>query len=359
MQPPRDDSEDGCHCGLDACNDVLKLAGLVALTKALDPLDPRDFLVMVERMSQRLIGKTASTESAAMKAAMRALDVDWANLSAAASERAVTAASIALDAAKRGALPVVRQEFELQAPRIVGDTRTATRRRFDLNIEASMSEFDEKIAEHLRKSQTAFVTDAYGRRSEAFSAAAREKVAQGMERGLGRVDIAADLQRMTGAAALARGPDYWRVVAGAFMNRARVGSLVSSFSEARIERFRVTAVLDQRTTICCRFMDGKTFSVSSSLETMKSTMATEKPEDIRYLQPWIERGKDEDGNAILYYKQRDGSRQVVADVIRSGVGRADDRGEFRARMSDAKLEATGISMPPYHRTCRTTVTTIT
>lgn len=359
MQPPRDDEHAVCGCGLDACNDILKAMGLEPLAKALDPLDRRDFLVIVERLAQTLTRKTASTEAAAMKAAMQALDVDWANLSAAASERAVHAASIALDAAKRGALPVVRQEFELRAPRIVGDTRAATRTRFDLNIEASLSEFDQSIADHLRKSQTAFVTDAYGRRSEAFSAMAREKVAQGMEQGLGRVDIAADLQRMTGAAALNRGADYWRVVSSAFMGRARAATQVSAFADAKIERYRWVSVLDGKTTIQCRFMDGKTWSTARAMDTLKSVVESAEPEQIRNLQPWMEKGKDEDGNTILYYKNLDGSRHVVADVIRSGVGRADDRGEFKARMKDGDLESAGMSCPPLHRTCRSLITTLT
>jgi hypothetical protein len=353
---PRDDEHLVCVCGIDACNDILKAVGF---EKALDPLDARDFLVLVERLAQALTRKTASSEASAIKAAMQAVDVDWANLSAAARARTISAARVALDAAKRGALPSVKQEFELRAPRIVGDTRAATRTRFNLNIEASLSEFDQSIADHLRKSQTAFVTDAYGRRSEAFSAMAREKVAQGLEQGLGRADIAADLQRMTGAAALNRGPDYWRVVSAAFMNRGRVGSLVSAFDEAKIESYRFRAVLDQKTTLVCRYMDGQTFSVRGAVDTIKRTMAAENPEEIRNLQPWVESGKDAEGNAIIYYKNPDGSRQVVADVLRSGVGRNDDRGEFRSRMDTKGLETSGISMPPLHRTCRSTIVTLT
>lgn len=217
------------------------------VTKGLDPLDPRQFLVIIERLTQRLYGATRSTEQAALKAALRELDVDWPALSAAGRDRAVAASKIALDAARRGALPHVRATFEAQASRIVNDTRQAARRRFAFDIDATLSRTDERIAEHLRKSQTAFVTDAYGRRVEAFGEQARQTIARGLEQGLDRTAIAQDLARMTGAAALNRGESYWRLVSAAFANRARVGTQVAAFAEARVDRFKFIAVMDERT----------------------------------------------------------------------------------------------------------------
>jgi hypothetical protein len=232
-------------------------------------------------------------------------------------------------------------------------------RRFSLDIEATMSRTDEKIAEHVVRSQAAFVTNAYGRRSLAWSERARTTVARGLEEGLGRVDIAENLARMTGAAELARTEAYWRVVASAFVGRARAGTQVAAFAEAKIERFRFVAVLDQKTTLQCRYLDGKTWSTARAMETLQRVTDSAEPEQIRYLQPWMESGKDADGKPILYFNKADGTRQIVADVIRSGVGRADDRGEFKARMSDTALESSGISMPPLHRTCRSTIVTLT
>jgi len=348
-----------CCCGLDAVDDILKAVGFAHLVKALDPLDPRDFLVLVERLAQRLTGKAKPTEQAALKAALQELDVNWAELSATAREQAIKASTIALDAAKRGALPHVQQAFELQGPKVAANSKAATVRRFDLDIEATLSQTDRNIAEHVVKSQAAFVTDAYGRRSVAWSERARVTVARGLEEGLGRTDIASNLSRMTGAAELARTDAYWRVVASAFVGRARAGTQVSAFAEAKIERFMFRAVLDMKTTDICRFLDGKTWSTARAMETLQRVTSASEPEQIRYLQPWVERGKDADGDSILYFNKPDGSRQVVADVIRSGIGRADDRGEFKARMSDGDLESSGMSIPPLHRTCRSIIVTLT
>ena len=347
-----------CCGGLDACDDILKAVGLGALAKALDPLDPVDFLVLVERLAQGLYRKTGPTEQAALKAALQTLDVDWGSLSAAAQERTIQASTIALDAAKRGALPHVKQAFALQGPAAVASTKKFAVRRFKLDIEATLSRTDEKIAQYVVKSQSAFVTDAYGARSVAWSERSRATVARGMNEGLGRADIAQSLSRMAGAAELARGEPYWRIVSAAFMNRARIGTQVSALSQAKVDRYKFIAVMDERTSEICRLLDGTIWSVPRAMETLNHSMKAESPEDIRINQPWVRTGKNEDGKSILYYLNRDGSRRVVADVLKPGLGRRDARGEYKIRMNPREMESGGIQLPPIHELCRSTVSTL-
>ncbi len=63
-----------------------------------------------------------------------------------------------------------------------------------------------------------------------------------------------------------RSPAYWDVVAGSFVGRGRSFSQLSAYAEAAITSYRIVAVLDEVTTPTCRFLDGKTFSVSRGLE---------------------------------------------------------------------------------------------
>jgi hypothetical protein len=241
---------------------------------------------------------------------------------------------------------------------MVADSKAASVRRFKLDIEATLSRTDEKIAQHVVKSQTAFVTDAYGVRSVAWSERARATVARGMNEGLGRADIAASLARMPGAAQLARGAPYWRIVSAAFMNRARIGTQVAAFSQARVDRYKFIAVMDERTSETCRLLDGTIWSVPRAMATLDASMKAAAPEDIRVTQPWIHSGKDDKGQQILYYTQADGSRRVVADVLKPGLGQRDVRGQYNLRMNPREMESGGIQLPPLHELCRSTVSTL-
>lgn len=63
--------------------------------------------------------------------------------------------------------------------------------------------------------------------------------------------------------------------------------------------------------------------------------------------------RSRDGRTRLYVDGGRG-RTELAEVTRSAMGTRDDRGDFRALVSDATLSDMGIGYPPYHGLCRTT-----
>jgi hypothetical protein len=85
---------------------------------------------------------------------------------------------------------------------------------------------------HVARSHGNFVRDEYGRRLAAFGEEARRIVADGLERGLGRDDLASSLEAAARAALSERQPYYWEVVAGAFVGQGRSFAQMSSYNES-------------------------------------------------------------------------------------------------------------------------------
>ena len=62
--------------GVLAAEEILEKVHRAPVQKQLDPLDPEDFLVMVERLAASMRGPTGTIEAGAVRRALRALDVD-------------------------------------------------------------------------------------------------------------------------------------------------------------------------------------------------------------------------------------------------------------------------------------------
>lgn len=245
--------------GADAADEILR--DVFRVRKALDPLDAGDFMSIVRRLSRALHGVAGPAEDAALRRALERLDVDWPNLPPRARDQVIRAAREALGTVDAQVLPQVDQLFEVAAESSVRHARRSTVRRLGLRIGADTTRGDERVAKFVRESQGNFVRDEYGRRRADFSSKAKEIVAAGVERGLGRDDIVSELSSVMASQAFDRSRAYWETISMVFTNRARTYTQLGAFGEAGIERFRFDAVLDEVTSEVCRFMHGKVFTV--------------------------------------------------------------------------------------------------
>jgi len=331
---------------------ILEGSAGARLRKALDLGSARGFDRAVGELAARLGVTAAEADDAAMRAAIGGLDVDWAATTA-PQRRSLIAR--ALQAAGRRTAQVPRSleaVFGDAATEVVQATRDAARRAQGLAIAADFNALDRRIVRHLRTSQANFVRDEYGRRHTAFGERARKIVADGLEAGLGRADIARDLEQAARDVIAGRSGFYWEIIAGSFVSRGRSFAQLSSYAEAGIDRYLIEAVLDENTTEICRFLHGKAFSVASGLRTFERVDA--EPDRIKEISPWARQAIDPDSGRKALYVQRRDARTRLADVTRSGVGTRDDRGEFSRALSDRDLANLGVSFPPFHGLCRTT-----
>lgn len=336
-----------------AADEILWRYLRVPVHKAFDLGSARGFDRAVGQLAALLSSKAADSDEAAVRAAVSVLDVDWSSTTA--SQRR-TLIGRALEAAGRrtaGVPRAVQAVYGDAATEVVQSTRDAARRGQGLAIAADFNALDERIVRHLRSSGANFVRDEYGRRHDAFGERARQIVAEGLEAGLGREDIARDLERAARDVIAGRGSFYWEVAAASFISRGRSFAQLSSYAEAGIDRYIIEAVLDERTTEICRFLHGKTFSVASGLRTFERVDA--EPDSIKELTPWVREAVDAESGRKVLFVERGDERIRITDVARSGVGTSDDRGEFARGLSERELANLGIGFPPYHGLCRTNV----
>lgn len=309
----------------------------IDIQKALNPLDPKDFVIISNRLAKSLRGATKGDEAAALKNAIETLDVDWKNLSSKARGKIVTAARAEVAAAVSAS---VEAERVLEKQKIVSATRAATVKRYGLDILPAPQRPDETMASAIRRSQMVYIKDEYGRRADAFDKQAKNIVANGMEHGLSSDAIAEDLSTQLAEYQINRSKAYWNLIANDFANKSRTGTQLNAFDEAGIETYTFEAVGDERTCDICMLLDGKTWSVSVVREQLIEAMSLEDPEDIRDARPWLRSNKE----SIFF--EREGKRTVVADI--SGDG-------YKQRLSDEEMLNEGISICPVHGECRCTI----
>jgi SPP1 gp7 family putative phage head morphogenesis protein len=327
----------------------------ITIQKATDPLTPAGYLLISEQVAKRLARAAAGAEAEAIADVIDELGFDWAELSPAAAVAAMKAVNTAIaDSYTKRVLPKISDILQVEGPRVMRGTKSSVIARERIKIATSLSQRDLKAEEALRTSQLNFIRNSAGERADALSQKARELVAAAMAKGLGTDKIGQDLADFF-EADIPRPESYWKVVADSFVNRARTASQIYSYAEVGIETFELVAVLDEVTTDICRMLDGKTFSVATAGKLLDSLADLDDPEKVKYAQPWVRKGKDENGHTHLYVPHADGTLTSIAKIDRSGVGSLNDRGTYSKALSEAELAGLGVLIPPFHGRCRTTL----
>lgn len=325
----------------------------VPIAKALDLSTPRGFDTAAARLGTELRRLAAVPETEAVRQALAGLDVDW-RVTTPAQRSAVLRSALAR-AGRTAAQLSRRIEASLgrAASAVVHATRSDARQRQHLAVGADLNAVDHRAIAYLTRANALFVRDDYGLRVERFGEQARQIVARGLERGLGRDDIAEDLAEAADATLIARARSYWDVVAASFIGEGRSLSQISAYAEAGIDRYVLLAVLDEHTTDTCRFLDGKVLQTQDAMRTFDRLETSDEPLVIKRERPWVRERTGDDGKRHLVV-DRDGADTVLAVVERSGVGARDDRGAYSRALSGRELAPAGIGFPPFHGFCRTT-----
>lgn len=342
--------------GAGAVEDVLRRALRVDIAKALDPLDPEDFDTIVARLQRAMSRAAAGQEAKVLNAAVNALDVDWANMTAAQRTRLIEAtASTLMRIPARTVGPLV-STLEVAGERIQRGTRTSVRATIESTIRIGLSAADRRVTEHAAASQAHYITDQWGRRRDDWSRTAREIVARGLEEGLGQDEIAAILRSRLGPLAGAReSARYYSLIASSYAARSRSFAHLRSFEDAGIERYIFEAIMDEHTTDQCACLNGRRFETAAALATYDAVARSDDPEAVIDLQPWVRAGVGPDGSRVLYTERRDGTRTTIATVETSRVGQRDAPGVYSNVRSTSDLQAMGVCMPPLHAHCRSTI----
>jgi SPP1 gp7 family putative phage head morphogenesis protein len=316
--------------GIESIDLLLKQYGIYPVAKALNPLDDNDFLVIVSRLSGSLQGVTREKEALALKKALDTLDVDWPNLSSSARDRVFEASKRALYSPNRSDQAKLSSVLEDSSERTVKDSNSRATSLSGLSaVEPSLSEMNREAIIWASKGNVGYITDRYSVINEEFTRRAKTIVSSSLESGRSLSDTKDLLRSSLGSeVSLGKSSNYYDLIATNISNRSRTSSLVDMFDRAGFSSFRYTAVMDKRTSSICRTLHGKTFSVKSARDRMQKLFSS-KPEDIEKITPFVS-------------DRRDGSFAVGSST-------------FSEKAIVSSAEKQGITVPPLHPFCRSSI----
>lgn len=339
----------------DAALDIAR-SMVAPVAKALDPLDRADFITITQRLHKKLRGEALPPERDVVLRAIETLDLDWNGLSTSQKSAAFDAFNQALAGlvpARMTAAPILVAEAEP----LVKSVKESTIRRFRLDLDNTFTRADERVARSTGGLQGNFITDHTGQIVEDTTAWARKRSGELIEQGLSSRDIAAALSEGVAARTLGKASNYWNVVATSFVGRARSYEQATAYAEAQIDFYVWESVLDERTTEICRFMHGKRFSTQAALDRYRAAEAAARSGGARAFkdaQPWMTMSRDKDGNRVIVARTSK-ETHVIAQVDEPGFGEVDRIGSYSNAMGVETLESLGVTMPPAHGMCRSTV----
>lgn len=335
---------------------ALRLVGIqIQKAKYQNLLEADGFDAAVIGMLDELQKVVVPEEKKALAALLSMLDAQWVSMPPELRTGILnTAAQKYLNITNE--IPKIAVDtLAIETKHVVGNTKSQTASKYALAIDASLSLEDETITEAIANHQSHYIKDQYGKRVEAHSKLARNIVASGSKNGLDPSTIAKQLESQLSAQAVQRSKSYWEMVASTYCARGRTYGELRGFADAGFTEFEFEAVLDEVTTDVCRFMHGKVFSVDAGLARYQQVAESNDPESVKWLQPWVQTGKDGNGELGMYYRDETGSKNFIATIVESGVGAVDTLGSYANEMSPRQLQSRGISAPPLHGRCRSTL----
>lgn len=340
----------------DSAQRILKAQNI--FVAKVDPLNDDDFVALSERFTRRLLEQSRPIDEIAVQRAIQALDVPWDSIAQEEQLKIINQAAAFLNvgtAVASATISTVAENTEV----IVDETANSVSKEIGVAAVTGFSRQNPKIAASMIQSHTGFVTGEYNRHAVGFSQRAQSIVLESIDAGLSNGEITQRISDSARTTGLSRTEHYWRVTAYAIANRARTYTQLDNYSRAGIQRYQCMAVLDNRTTDFCRYVDGKTFVVNDSLASYDQVAESEHYDSVKDYQPWVQRRKNEDGSWRLFVTQRDGTEITVATVERSEMGKSSRIGSFRGGLGADDLTALGLGQPPYHALCRTIAVPIT
>ncbi len=327
----------------------------VLIEKSLSPADPVDAKIISSRLAGQLRFAEREVLAPKLKKYLQRMKVDWTKLDDAGMARELrkvrTDLRKMMGPAASKLMPTWKMKVETSITSVFKATRKAVKDNLLPTVGVSLRQPDLRAVRAISEQNGWWMRDSLGRRSDALTKQAHGIVQDGLKKGLGRNEIGKSLQKGLPKAWQAMGKRYFNTVAATAVSRSRSYSEVSGYIEVGIEALEVQAVLDERTTETCRALDGQIIETHIVSKQIVGAMNVPTPEGIKDASPFIkETWNDKTGMKEL--RTANTANIKIAEVLRSGVGRADDRGKFNFSKTGNQLADANIGPPPYHFGCR-------
>lgn len=339
-----------------AAGELLERVG-VRKAPPIDPTTPAGMQQLVGALSAEMKATAGRVNAGFMDSLVERLDVNWRT---ATPDRIVDLAN-AINSASRiaaGEAWVGMRGTIYATSEATGD---ATRQRMiqthNWALGTSLALSDKLAVADSASRQSYYIRDLYtGQIAPTLSRDARSIVSNGIRDGLGRTEIGAQLHAGIRGKLDTATRSYCNVAAGAIVARSRTYSGLITMRDSGVTLYVITAVLDERTTETCRYLDGKILNVEQGLRSYDLVKASDDPRAVEVFQPWysekqIRTGTDA-GKGGIFLRTPDGPK-LAAVIERAAMGQRDGRGSYRPAGRGDLQNAEGP--PPYHGLCRTIV----
>ncbi len=153
-------------------------------------------------------------------------------------------------------------------------------------IDISFTLTDETSIEWLLSHNTYWIGSYFDKN---LSGAIAQTVSEGMELGLGRDEIGKLLKGFFKEypGVPVRPDTYWSGLAATSMNRSRVFGSVNGYREIGVRDLQILAMGDERVCPICEQLDRKIIPIARAATQVQQMIATENPEDVRAISPWL------------------------------------------------------------------------
>lgn len=321
----------------------------VRVMKVLNPLDQADFVKLEARLARKLRVLSKNVRSESVKEITELIKkVDLSNPQTIRGfVKGSTEALKGLDKATAKELaPVLRESIKdmytmtkkRQADELFSQKKIASKGKV-----STFGTRDKQVVKLMNKNQAIYVKSGVRKQIDNFDERSKKIFSDALREGKTRKQVQKDLTKAFGNTV--NDPKYWNIVASAQLNRARNWSNLEAFKQAGIDEYEVLAVMDERTSVVCKEMNGKTFSVARQINILESVAGNPDPDALVERTPWLTTRKNEDGNDIVGIRRPSGKFTPVAT-------------DGKLIGSNKKVQTLGAGMPPYHGLCRTTVVAI-
>lgn len=220
-----------------------------------------------------------------------------------------------------------------------------------LNIPFKWTATDKSSTDKLAKDVLYWVSDANGRHFEPAVAQTTQKV---MSQGLGMRETEDEMKKALGATYKDKSDSYWFLMGNVGVQRARSFSKLSAFEDGGVTEYEIFAVIDNRTTPQCRYMNGRIFNVSHGQKIRDNTESSTTPEAVRDAYPWVRYSTSRAAKGLdALYVNKGGARSYLpASNMKPNNPTQPVKGAITAGQKGTLNSL--VPLPPYHGHCRTT-----
>lgn len=236
------------------------------------------------------------------------------------------------------------------------DARAAAVDTFTLDVDVPYPDDDPRLQASSATTAGAFLTRRDDRLAQSLATSLAEALLESIATGqddlvntLGAID-----EVIRSAWSERAEEQYWVLTASAWMARSRNAGIASALQDAGLERARIAAELDARTTPLCQFLHGKVILVESAIATeagLVTPSSTSAWPRMTNEAPADSDTPDADATPHIYLPTNPPTLVAARSEPVDPDGLAFDMGSYTQYISDEQLAQT-LGPPPYHFLCR-------